>query len=289
MQRSSFPRFSRELKDHPGPGYHTIYGQTDRLVAGQWFKERSIQCLPSYLDFLSDVGTGRFFAGSLEVFAAVSSKSPVDAVTSELAEEDRSKFFAIGYDGTTEGCYCLNRESVDDRVYWHNWETGTTEAYRANFVQWIEDCPDELFNRTAYAGFKKIRDMAGIQRVLRERENFEVRLLSYDKQLLRPPGKQKDFLRGYNRIVCGIRKHGDSWLTCLTLKVCRLGSPVGANNVEYVTFPLPEFAAREEVRVEAFVFDPFNVPFREMVIDYSPEVDLKSPMRVSFAELKEYL
>jgi hypothetical protein len=77
----------------------------------------------------------------------------VDAVTSELAEEDRSKFFAIGYDGTTEGCYCLNREGVDDRVYWHNWETGTTEAYRANFVQWIEDCPDELFNRTAYAGF----------------------------------------------------------------------------------------------------------------------------------------
>jgi hypothetical protein len=172
-----------------------------------------------------------------------------------------------------------NREGVDDRVYWHNWETGTTEAYRANFAQWIEDCPDELLNRTAYAGFKKIRDMAGIQRVIRERENFEVRLLSYDKQLVRPPGKEKDFLRRYNRIVCGIRKHGDSWLTCLTLKVCRLGSPVGANNVECVTFPLPEFAAREEVKLATFrrknaLSDPGRLTLHAAEMDFGGDFAL---------------
>jgi hypothetical protein len=289
MTSTSFPRFLRELEDHQGHGYHTIYGQTDPLTAARWFEQRLVNCPPSYLTFLREVGAGSFFAGRLVVFAAVDSNSRVDIVTGRLPVETRSKFFAIGYDGTTEGCYCLNRMGGDETVYWHNFAIGSTEAYRSNFAQWIEDCPRELFDKALYAGYKKIRDIAGIQRVIRERENFEVRLLDYDKQLVRPPGKEKDLLPRYNRIVCGIRKLGNSWLKQLTLTVRRRGSTVGADNVEYVGLQVPDFAAGVEVKVEAYVFDPFNVPFSELAVEYIPEIDLKSPMRVRFAELKEYL
>lgn len=287
MHSSSFPRFVRELKDHPAPGYHTIYGQVDRLTATAWFAQRLIRCPQPYLDFLNDIGSGRFFAGSLALFSIDSPRSIVGVATNRLPEDERARFFAIGYDGTTEGCYCLSRAGIDKTVYWHNWDTKSTHAHGADFVQWIENAPDELFSKTVYAGYEKIRDFASVCQVIRERGRFEVRLLHYDQKLVRR--EQNDLLPRYNRIVCGVRKLDASRLNELTFKVHRSASSVGADNVQYVTIGLPNFPVGEEITVEALVFDPFNLPFRELVIDYSPEIDLSSPTRVRFAELKEYL
>ena len=281
-----FPRFVCELKEHPG-GYHQTYGRTERSVAAEWFAQRSIPCLPSYLDFLSEVGAGRFFSGQLELFEAEPG-GRVDRMTNEMGDGSHT-YFAIGYDGTTAGCYCLKRSGTEETVYWCDYETGAIRSHRSSFVDWIEESPKELFSQVVYAGYKRIKDIDQARRVIEGRKSFEVRLLRYDEQLVRPPKKENDFLPRYHQIVCEVRKNKQSSLTQLTFKVRRTGSSVGADNVEYVTVNLPDFAVGQSVAVEVFAFDPFNCPFKEIVIDYSPEIDLGSPARARFAELKPYL
>jgi hypothetical protein len=80
-----------------------------------------------------------------------------------------------------------------------------------------------------------------------------------------------------------------NWPRIRVGKVRRKGSSVGADNVEQVTVSLPYFAAGQEVTVDAFAFDPFNVPFEGIVVDYTADIDLSSPMRSRYAELKPYL
>src|SRR6266404_122551 len=124
MHSLSFPRFVRELKDHPAPGYHTIYGQVDRLTATAWFGQRLVCCPQPYLDFLNDIGSGSFFAGSLVLFSIESPGSLIDITTNRLPEDERARFVVIGYDGTTEGCYCLRRGALTKPF------TGTIGAQR---------------------------------------------------------------------------------------------------------------------------------------------------------------
>jgi hypothetical protein len=283
---ATFQRFVCELTEHPG-GYHQPYGRTDRSVATEWFVQRSITCLPSYLDFLSEVGPGRYFAGQLELFE-VEPGGRVDRMTKEMGDESQT-YFAIGYDGTTAGCYCLKRSGTEGTVYWCDYEASVIHPYRSSFVDWIEQSPQELFSQSVYAGYKRIKDIDQVNRVIEERRGLEVRLLRFDKHLIRPPKKENDFLPRYHRIVCEVRKNKESSLKQLTFKLRRTGSPVGADNVQYVTIDLPDFAVGQNVTVEAFAFDPFNVPFEGIVVDYSPEIDLGSPTRARFAELKPHL
>jgi hypothetical protein len=281
-----FPNFARELELHPG-GYHRTYGRVGLSQAMDWFAKRSINCPQPYLDFLSEIGPGSYFSGGLVLFD-VEPGGVLDRATGKLSDAVSADFFACGYDGSTEGCYCLRRNGADS-VYWFNWQTGHTQLEQESFRAWIEEAPGKLFNKTVYAGYKRIKDIAGIFRVVEERKRYQIRLLQADKTLVRPPGHEKDLLPRYNRLVCGVRKLEESQLRQLTFTVCRIGSPVGNDNVQYVTAVLPEIVPGEEVKVETYAFDPFNVPFEEIVINYSPEIDLGSPMRVRFAEIKDYL
>lgn len=284
---STFPKFADELAVHPG-GYHHSYGRVDRSLFAEWFSQRSVQCPRPYLDFLSEIGPGRFFSGGLDLLS-VEPGGDLDLWTEKLPSKARAHFFAIGYDGTTEGCYCLRRSVTDDAVYWHNWETGETAQCSPKFFDWIEHSPSKLFNDSAYAGYKKIKSLEQVREIIKQRKAFEVRLLSFDKKLVRPPGKENDFLPRYNRVICGICKRNASDLGQLTFEVRRTGSSVGTDNVQQVTISLPAFAVGQEITVEAFAFDPFNVPFGEIILDYTPEVDLGSPKRARYAELKQYL
>src|SRR5579862_7293292 len=101
----SFPKFSHELALHPG-GYHHGYGRVDLLLAGKWFQQRSVNCPDSYLNFLCEIGPGRFFSGGLTLFS-VEPQGELDQWTGRLPPLIRASLFVIGYDGTTEGCYCL--------------------------------------------------------------------------------------------------------------------------------------------------------------------------------------
>jgi hypothetical protein len=278
--------FARELVEHTG-GYHQTYGQVDRADALKWFAQRSLRCPRTYLDFLSEIGPGNYFSGGLVLFE-VELGGLVDQVTEKLGC-DGSDYLAIGYDGTTDGYYCMKNSETDEAVYWYDSETKAIGPHHRSFVEWVEECPRTLFSHSVYAGYKRIKDLAQVRRVIRERMSFDVRLLRYDRQTVRPPKKEKDFLPRYHRIICLVRKNNNSSLGQLTVKVCRTGSSVGADNVQYVTIDLPDFLAGQEKEVEVFVFDPFNLPFKDIVIDYSPQIDLSSPSRARFVELKPYL
>jgi hypothetical protein len=282
-----FPKFSRELLAHPG-GYHDSYGRVDRLLATKWFSQRAVHCPDSYLDFLSEIGPGRFFSGGLTLFAA-EPFGEIDRWTERLPSGIGVDLIAIGYDGTTEGCYCLKNSGTDDAVYWHNWETGVAQPFGRTFVDWIEESPSELFNSSVYSGYKKIKNLERVLEIIEQRRGFEVRLLFFEKQLVRPPGKEKDFLPRYNRVTCAIRKRVETGLAQLTFEVRRTGSSVGADNVQHVTVSLSEFGVGQEITVDAFAFDPFNVPFERIVVDYTPDIDLGSPKRSRYAELAQYL
>jgi hypothetical protein len=291
MQNPSFPKFFRELSNHSAIGYHKFDGQLDKTACAIWFMERSIRCPEAYLDFLSEIGPGRFFAGDLDMFPLdpLGHRLSVATVTNNLTESDKSRFFAIGYDGTTTGCYCLSRSGGDEGVYWHDWEVGKTEPYDPDFKDWIENLSESLFSSTVYAGFKEIKDIGSVRRVLEERKKFEVRLIAYGEKLVRPPGKEKDFLPRFHRIVCGVRKREASELKNLTFVVRRTGSSVGAQNVEYATIDVDGFPVGREIEIEAFVFDPFNLRFEKLAVEYSAEIELGSQRRVRFTELREYL
>ena len=284
---SHFPNFARELAEHSG-GYHQTNGRVDLSQAMDWFARRSIKCSQAYLDFLSEIGPGEFFSGGLVVFP-LEPGGPFDRANEKLPNKFRAEFFALGYDGTTEGCYCMSKTGADDAVYWCNWQANQIQVQEESFTKWIEEAPRKLFSKSVYAGYKKIKDIAKVRSVIEDRKRYQVRLLRYDNQLVRPPGHEKDSLPRYNRIVCAVRKLEDSSLRQLTFRVRRTGSSVGNDNVQYVTVSLPETGQGEEVQVEAYVFDPFNVRFQEIIVEYSPDIDLGSPMRARFAEIKDYL
>jgi len=285
QMHTHFPNFAHELGLHGG-GYHQTYGRVDLSQAMDWFARRSIKCSQAYLDFLSEIGPGEFFSGGLVVFA-LEPGDPFDRANEKLPYELRAEFFALGYDGTTEGCYCMSKAGADDAVYWCNWQANQIQVLEERFVTWVEEAPRKLFSKLVYAGYEKIKDIAKVRSVVEDRKRYQVRLLRYDKQLVRQ--HEKDFLPRCNRILCAVRKFEDSSLRQLTFRVRRTGSSVGNHNVEYVTVSLPEIQAGEEVQVEAYVFDPFGVPFQDIVVEYTPYIDLGSPMRVRFAEIRDYL
>jgi hypothetical protein len=283
----SFPKFSRELAIHQG-GYHRPYGPIDRALALEFFSQRSLVCPDSYLDFVCEIGPGRFFAGSLTLFP-IQAQGELDRWTEQLRVEANADFFAIGYDGTTDGCYCLRSLGGDEALYWHGWEAGETALYDSSFANWIEQTPSQLFSEKSYAAYRPIANPEKVQEVIEQRKAFDVSLVNYDKKLVRPPGKEKAFLPRYNRITCAVRKRQESALKQLTFVVRRTGSSVGADNRQHVTITLPEFEVGQQATVEAFVFDPFNVRFEDIVVEYTADIDLASPTRSQYAELKPYL
>ncbi len=283
----SFPSWQAELKAHPATGYHD-YSRVDAGVAADWFAQRDIRPPVAYLDFVSQIGVGSFFAGSLVLFE-IRSGGNLESQTIRLPESVRRELFAIGYDGTTEGCYCLKRGGEDPAVYWHSWESMEASVLEESCLDWIERLPAELFNNKVYAGYKSIKDMANIAKVIAERAAFEVRIIEFGIDLVRPSGKERDLLARYSRVLLGVRKLRASDLKRLTVILHRTGSRVGSDNKEYVTVDVAEIPAGSEAILETFAFDPFNVPFENIIAQFTPSIDLGSTSRVRFAEIKDYL
>ena len=290
MTPHSFPAFSTELQRHTSPGYHVFAGPISTALAANWFNKLSICCPPSFLEFLQTFGPGRFFGGSLVIFPVDERDTQIEKTTARLPEQDRAQFFAVGYDGTTEGCYCLDRSGQRAAVFWHSFETTRTIVLHPDFRQWIESCPAQLFNENTYAGYRSIRDVAAVHDVIKERGAFDVRLIKVDMTKVRPPGHEADMLPRYHHLILGVQKHRDSWLRNLTVTVLRSGSGVGPQNIEYATINLPDFAAGTETACDdVYVFDAFNLPFQKIEIVHHPEIDLSSKMRVRFEEIKDFL
>jgi hypothetical protein len=124
---------------------------------------------------------------------------------------------------------------------------------------------------------------------MEERSAFSVRLINFDMQLLRLPDKPNDLLRRYNKLVLEVTKTRPVTILVLTVIVARLGSQLGAANVEYATFPVHDIPVGVPTIRECYVFDPFNVAFTDIVVKFNPVIDLGSKMRVRFKELSNLL
>jgi hypothetical protein len=99
-----FSKFAAELKRHSAPGYHRVTNKYEVDAAREWFTERGITASESYLQFLHAFGAGRYFAGALVIYPLDhDDAASIASETGRLVEHKCRDFFAIGYNGTTEG------------------------------------------------------------------------------------------------------------------------------------------------------------------------------------------
>lgn len=279
--------FYKEIKEHNAPGYHRLYRYSEDFSALSKKEGYSLNSL--YTGFINSVGYGYFFGGSLVLFPLAGETGSIKALTLGLQSAGIEDFVVIGYAGTTEGYYCLKNDRKDKAVYWIDIQQKAITKLNERFDDWINAQPNELFSEDIYAGYKKIKDIESIYKVINERSLVEVDMLDFERGLIKPPGKEKDFLPRYNRVNLAIRKNQDIELSQLTIKFFRRGSPIGEDNVEYLTIDVGSLRVDKTEVVQAYLFDPFNLPFEKIECSYSPEIDLASKMRVRYKEIKQFL
>jgi len=90
-------------------------------------------------------------------------------------------------------------------------------------------------------------------------------------------------------VVLEITKTRPVRISVLTVMVARLGSEYGAANVEYATNQVHDIPVNTAVIRECYVFDPINLPFKDLVLKFNPVIDLGSRRRVKFKELSGLL
>jgi hypothetical protein len=121
--------------------------------------------------------------------------------------------------------------------------------------------------------------------VIEERAAFEVRLVDYDMKLRRPPDKPNDFLPRYHKVSIEVTKTRPVKIPVLTVILERRGSKYGADNIWHLSLPVGDLPAGQTSILESYAFDPFNVPFQEMAVNFNPAIDLVVPSRTMFKEL----
>lgn len=286
----TFTTFKKELSDHRYGGYHHTNGPLQRSDVCSWFRARALKPPSEYVDFLCAVGPGIFFGGALTIYPLSSDRwRSVESELSRLRKMSSDEIFPFGYDGTTESCFCLESTSGKNEVYWFSWEEKIKRSFSTHLPDWIEAKPSELFEEKVYAAYKKLTNVDELVAVMDERAAFTVRLVGFDKQLQIPPDKPNDMLPRYNKLVLEVTKGRPVTIPVLTVVVERLGSQIGAANVEYVTFPVHDVPVNMPTIRECYVFDPFNVPFTDIKVKFNPVIDLGSKMRVRFKELSALL
>lgn len=273
-----FQEFKKELIEHNASGFH--------LVFPSMINSDNIETNKEYLSFLKTIGKGSFFAGALQIFDLNDDDSK--RIVMELDGAFGERYLVIGYDGTTEGCFVLNRNTKDLGVYYLNRKQPEDITKIADsFKVWIEGTPVEYFDAKLYKAFGNIKDIIGVNAVINERRAISVELKYYDKELVAHPNAEKKYLKRYNKLVLSLNVARKVSIKEVTIKMARLGSAVGEDNIEYVTVQIEGVVGN--VLKEIYLFDPFNLPFEKIVCLYQPEVNLNSKMRVKYKELQEYL
>jgi hypothetical protein len=282
-----FPEFHQEIRSRAQTGYHIIHRYEEDATIK--YASRGITVCDDYFSFVNEIGFGSFFNGAFVLFSMDDGEGSVINTTAHVREIGFGDLVAVGYDGTTTGYFCLSIDPAIDRVYWVDIQFKTKEIIADSFQKWIESLPGKLFNSRIFAGFREIRNPEKVMRIISERKKFDVKLLSFDRELVRPPGKEKDILPRYNRVLLLIRKKEESDLTELTTIINREGSDVGVDNKQYVTLDVTSFLTGIDQKVEVYVFDPFNLPFQSITCQFDYRIDLGSKMRVNYKEIADYL
>ena len=295
---TSFPKFMAELKKHSAKGYHSCEGPVDREVFKTWCEAHAVRPPEAYADFMTTIGPGVFFSGYLTIYALSSASDR--SVESELNEIQTLRndgimssttklVLPIGYDGSTVLSWCVSVEPDDSRVFWLSWEEAKVRVQSKDFIKWIESQPKKLFSEQSYAGYREIRDPAGVQRVIEDRSAISVELIDVNMKLERQPEKPDAFLPRYNRLTLRVTKHRPVSLHELTIPAMRVGSQYGERNVNHFVIPIGDIPVGQPAEVIAYVFDSYAIPFEDIEINYSPFIDTSSPRRTAYKELDQYL
>ena len=283
-----FPLFAKELEAHSAAGYHVRSGTLSAADAERQFARLGVSPAAPYRRFLEQFGPGEYFGGSLVFFSLLGSARSVESWSPRITDNVRTELFAIAYDGTTAGCFCLDRRGNDPRVFWHRWGSDGVAVDGGSFVEWIETMPAQLFNPKIYRGYGPVRQPERIARVVADRAQIAVRLIEFDKILVVAPGKNHAIPR-YHRIVVGVTKRRPVEIDKITLDVLREGSEYGDDNREYLTLDISAVPVDIETPITGYAFDAFNVAFETGRIRFEPAIDLASRMRTRFAEIVDYL
>jgi hypothetical protein len=143
-----FKQFKEEIKRHGEGGYHSINpALADR---GLW-DELNKGLNTAYTEFLTQIGTGNFYAENLQLFAIGYKR--FKQYNSYPQEAGYTDYIAIGYDGTTEGCFWLKKDSSDTSVHWFNYPAQEVSMLYKDFTNWIEHTPQEMLNENAFKAY----------------------------------------------------------------------------------------------------------------------------------------
>jgi len=279
-----FEKFKKELAAHSLNGYHLI---NDKKIERNEELLKNEGLSSEYVAFHIHIGSGSFYAGSLIIFDFKDDN--YFSFNNQVNDIGIDDFIAIGYDGTTNGCFCIRKYENKNSVYWLYWNDIEPFLISNSFCLWIENSSDQYFNEKIYKGYKTIRDINSVMRVISERAKFDVKLKSFDKELVAHPNEQKKYLKRYNKVIFEVTKKSDTFISDLTVKLFRSGSSVGNDNVEYVTINVAEIQVQKPCLIESYLFDPFNIPFNSIESLYNPNIDLGSPMRIKFKEITNHI
>jgi hypothetical protein len=280
--------FIKEISIHNAPGYHEYYKYQENfksLLARHGFSVNQ-----KYIDFINTIGFGSFFDGALVFFPIEGQRGSIITETNIIREINIFDYVVIGYNGTTEGYYCLKLDPSDNAIYWIDIQMKLVNLLCIRFDEWINKQPIELFDKKIYSAFKSIRDIKSIHEVIKERGFVDVELLDYDKKLTRPPGNMKDLLPRYNKLTIAIRKNKPTCLlNDLTIEFLRSGSSIGKDNISYITLDITSLPEAKSQVFEAYLFDAFNVSFDSIECHYKPKIELGNKMRINYKEILGFL
>lgn len=275
-----FEKFKKALKKYVNKDFNQVQGQP--LNNLKEFKPTK------YLQFLKEIGFGEFFGGDL-ILVEPHSKDYLALISNFSGNSNFNSFFPIGMDGTNEGAFCL-KNTADSPVYWIDYYDNEPIVISEDFEKWVESFPKEYLNadyRRAYGKPKFLQKIKGIEL---ERKKFTVEIFKYDLKLCNEPGQTEMlYLKRYNKIIFKVSKISSSDLKFLTFIIYRKGSEYGLDNIEYCTLDVSNLNERETRKIESFVFDPYNRPFKSLEPIFNPEIDLSTNQRVRFKEIIDLL
>ncbi|MCB1044466.1 MAG: hypothetical protein KDC35_16100 [Acidobacteria bacterium] len=262
--KPAFTVFLRELASHGEGRYHVQFGRFSRPHVISYFKTFQAKPTESYLQFMDQIGPGKFFGGKLTIFqpgrGIFGSRDLVPFV-----ELWHTGLMPVGKLGLGTVCVCLPRDG-SDRAMLLDMSNGATSEL-GDFESWIENCVARLFEPVHYE-LTRPRMHDHLKAAEYERSKFVVKLESFDIRACREQAMSR-----FHKAVFRVQKLMPSFMEQLTVKVVRVGSVLGADNANFVTLDVANLTEKQWSAIECYVFDPFHLPFDSLISAFTPRIE----------------
>jgi len=268
-------------------GYHYIYKKYDDSVES-FFLMSGYEPNNHYIDFIKNIGVGRFYDGLL-IFFEVNGNDSLIKTSDRINEQFNTNIIIIGYDGTSSGYYCLKNSKQDNAIYWISSDDGQIGLVNHSFSDWLDKTTVELFDHKSYAGFKQIKNLDAILDVIEQRKKIIVKLEKYGKDLVKLPGREKVLLARYSKLWLNIEIKEQINIEKLTIRFRRTGNKYEDRNIQYLTIDISNLNINQATEFTGYIFDSYAVPFDKIICLYKPEIDLGSKNRSMFKEILDFL